>query len=141
MQIVEGCERYLGWQPPAAPENKPWVPYSAAVGQLKRVIASGKVTAPRNATVANLALALEYSRRRQLPLNSPVGLLYRIEDALALAHIEKPVSDIKAEVDAAVQWEKFQDDEHSLRWIYRLVRSTGDGRAKTLAEWREAGRG
>ncbi len=133
--IVVGCENYLGWQP--APNLPHWKAVAIEINKLNRAIKKS----PQRTTIANLRLALDYSRRKQLPIDSPAALVHRIPDALALAYTPPPVSDTAADIEAAIRWEQGQDDPQSLRWIYRLTRSVGTGRDHVLAEWKAAGRG
>lgn len=138
LDIIIGCENFLGWTPPARPGVPAWKARTTEVYKLKNAMATKPASI---ATIENLALALEYSRRKRLPIKSPITLLYRIPDALELANIDKPVSDLQAEIAAAIGWEKGCDDEGSLRWIHRLVRASGPGRGEVLQEWKAAGRG
>lgn len=138
MQIVVGCENYLGWQPPS---QSPSLNQARCleVFKLKRAIASGNPR--RGITVEEIALALDYSRRKRLPVTSPLALLHRIPQALALAYRPTPVSDLAAQIAEAIDWERDRDDPDSLRWIYQLTRAHGPGRVEALEEWRTAGRG
>ena len=100
------------------------------------------MTNPRFASLAtprNLALALDFSRRRQLRVQSPVTLLYRISDALAFADNTPAANGTDQQITAAIRWEQGYDDDDSLRWIHRLTRSTAQ--VEVLTEWRGAGRG
>lgn len=135
--LVIACENYLGFQPKYPPSVPRWRVLSLEVAKLKKAMAEN----PRLYTFQNLQLALEYSRRKRLPIHSPKGLLYRIEDALELANVDKPISDLQAEITAAIGWEKDRDDDGSMRWIHRLVRAAGPGRIEVLDEWKAAGRG
>ena len=135
MEIVVGCENYLGWQP--RPGIPMWQARSAEIGKLKRAISTGN----QQITIENLALALEYSRRKRIPISSPSGLLHRIGDALALAYTAPVPSEAALAIAEAIAWEQDRDDTDSLRWIHRLVRSAGPGQSAVLIEWEEAGRG
>jgi hypothetical protein len=135
MDIVTGCENYLGWQP--NPRQPLWKARSIEIAKLKRAIKDG----PATTTIENLLLALEYSRRKRLPVTSPVGLAHRITEALALAYIPCTPCDVDERIREALQRERDRDDEHSLAWIYRLSRSSGPGRFEVLIEWEAAGRG
>lgn len=135
MDIVTACENFLGWQPD--PHVPIWKARAREINKLQRAIGSGT----KNQTIANLRLALDYSRRKRLPIDSPYALLYRIPDALALAYIEPPMSDITRQINEAIRWEQGHDDAQSLRWIYRLTRCMGRGRDEVLDEWKAAGRG
>lgn len=135
MEIVVGCENYLGWQP--GPGVPMWKARSAEIGKLRKAIDRGN----RDVTLANLALALEYSRRKRIPIKSPSGLLHRIEEALELSYIPPAVSDLTAAITQAIGWEQDRDDEQSLRWIHRLTRAGGPARADVITEWKDSGRG
>lgn len=135
MDIVTACENFLGWQP--APGIPIWKARAIEINKLQRAITSGT----KNQTLANLRLALDYSRRKRIPIDSPCALLHRIPDALKLAYIEPPMSDIASQINEAICWEQGRDDAQSLRWIYRLTRCMGRGRTEVLDEWKAAGRG
>lgn len=139
LAIVEACENQLGWVPPYK-ENVPvYQTRAVEVYKLKKAMAN-----PEFAQVANphnLALALEFSRRRGLAVKSPITLLYRINDALAYADTGPTETTIAMQISAAVRWEQDHDDDDSLRWIHRLVRSSGAGQVDVLVEWKDAGRG
>jgi hypothetical protein len=114
-----------------------WKARSAEIGKLKRAISASS----EEITIEHLALALEYSRRKRIPISSPSGLLHRIGDALALAYTAPTPSDAALAIADAIAWEQDRDDTESLRWIHRLVRCAGPGQADVLIEWSEAGRG
>lgn len=139
LAIVQACENQLGWAPPYREGIPHFQTRAIEVHKLKKAMQKPEFAQVANAR--NLALALEFSRRRQLPITSPVGLLYRIADALAYADTTPEVAPIAARIAAAITWEKGRDDEDSLRWIHRLVRAAGPGQVDILTEWTEAGRG
>lgn len=139
MAIVAACENQLGWQPPYQPDVPPQRTLSLEVYKLKKAMETSRFR--QLATPRNLALALEYSRQRRLPVKSPVGLLYRIPDALALASHTPTVAPIQERITASIRWEQARDDGDSLRWIHLLVRAAGPGQTEILQEWKQAGRG
>lgn len=139
LEIVEACENQLGWAPPYQDSVPPFQTRALEVYKLKKAMA--KPEFQQVATPRNLALALEFSRRRQLSITSPVGLLYRIADALAYADTSPEATPIAVQIAAAVRWEQAHDDDQSLRWIHRLVRAAGPGQIDVLTEWKDAGRG
>lgn len=136
MDIVVGCENYLGFMPKGRADDSLNRLRCLEVYKLKRAMA-----AHARASVETLALALEYSRRRRLSLTSPIALLYRIDDALKLANSPSGVTELEAAITAAIGWERDRDDENSLNWIYRLKRAAGPGRDEVLTEWKAAQRG
>ena len=135
MEIVTACENFLGWQPD--PDLPLWKARAIEIAKLRRAVNSSN----QLQTIANLRLALDYSRRKRLPIETPSVLLHRIREALELAYIEPPMSDIARQIEKAIQWEQGRDDDQSLRWIYRLTRCMGIGRDEVLQEWKQAGRG
>jgi hypothetical protein len=139
MAIVEACENQLGWQPPYRPDVPPYRTRSLEVHKLRQAMTNPRFA--HMATLRNLALALEFSRRRQLPVQSPVTLLYRIPDALVYADTTPAATPVAQQVTVAIRWEQGIDDTHSLRWIHRLTRATGPGQVEVLTEWKAAGRG
>lgn len=139
LAIVEACENQLGWAPPYRDGVPHFQTRALEVHKLKKAMAKPEFS--ELATARNLALALEFSRRRQLPITSPVGLLYRIADALAYADDTPQASPIAVQIAAAVLWEQERDDDDSLRWIHKLVRAVGPGQFDVLTDWKDAGRG
>lgn len=137
--IVEACENQLGWQPPYQPDVPPYRTRALEVHKLKKAMDTPRFR--QIATTRNLALALEFSRRRRLPVQSPVTLLYRIPDALAYADTTPAVSPVAMQITTAIRWEQAADDNDSLRWIHRLTRAAGPGQLDVLAEWEATGRG
>lgn len=139
LDIVEACENQLGWQPPYRPDIPPYRTRAVEVHKLKKAMDT-----PRFRQIANphnLALALEFSRRRQLPVQSPVTLLYRIPDALVYANTSPVATSTAVRITTAIRWEQGVDDTDSLRWIHRLTRAVGPGQIDVLVEWKGAGRG
>lgn len=131
-EVVEACENTLGWLPPAS--NKPrWRLIAVEVGKL--VAAQRKQ--PDLVTFRNLEIALIYSQRKRLPVKSPVGLIYRIEEALTFVDTSTS-SPIQEQVESALDWEATHALPDSPSWRSRLIRSSGPSRQVTLAEWREA---
>lgn len=136
--IVVGCENHLGWTPDYAKfRDEPWRVHIVEISKLKRAMARN----PAKFTVANLALALEYSRRKRMTVRSPSGLLSRVDEAVKRAAETEVDTDIDAAIRAAVTWEYSQDDPESARWSMRLLRAQGAGRRDVLNEWKETGRG
>lgn len=137
-ELLTACENQLGWQAQPRPGQPAWKIRSAEVRKLKLAMAAR----PKHHTLANLHLALEYSRRKRMPIASPLSLIHRIDEALALA--PDPAGDAQPDIEIAIRdaitREKLHDDEHTRLWITRLVRCQGPGRFDVLAEWREAGR-
>lgn len=139
MAIVEACENQLGWQPPYQSHIPPHRTRALEVHKLKKAMTNPRFE--QIATAHNLALALEFSRRRHLSVQSPVTLLYRIPDALAYADTTPAATPIAALITAAIRWEQDVDDVDSLRWIHKLTRATGPGQVDILTDWTAAGRG
>ena len=132
MDIVMRCENQLGWQPPRRTQSLQKA-RCMEVHKLQVAIDRGKI---RDVTPEKLAIAVEYSRRKRLPVASPLSLLHRIPEALALAYTPPPVSDIAAEIAAAISWERDRDDDSSPTWIQRLARSQGPGCGEVLTAWK-----
>lgn len=131
-EVVEACENSLGWLPPAS--NKPrWRLVAVEVGKL--VAAQRKQ--PDLVTFRNLEIALDYSRRKKLPVKSPVGLVYRIEEALEYVDTRE-TSPIQEQIDSALEWEAKHALPDSPTWRSRIIRASGPARQTTLAEWRAA---
>ena len=134
MDIITGCENQLGWSPPpGAPLYK-----SRAAEHRKLSLAMSR----HNYTTHDLKLALAYCKRRRQPVTSPLELTWYITKARELAAAEPSAPGaLDVGVRTAIEWENANPDDISDAWITRLVRSFGPARARTLSEWRDAGRG
>lgn len=139
MDIISACENLLGWHPPYRTGTHPRRTLTLEAHKLQKAIDSSEN--PRTATLDNLALALEYSRQKRLPIKSPAGLLRRIPDALELAYTPPTTSTLGGRVAAAIQWEQDHDDEQSPYWVRRLGRASGPGQTDVLADWKAGRRG
>lgn len=137
LDIVIACENTLGWLPSVTEKTPRWKARTNAVAVLKTAIAKD----PNKFTIDNLDLAIEYSRRKRLPVKKPADLVFRVDDALELAADPFSISDIGQAMQDAVDWELNRKDDDSRRWIQRLTRAAGDGRQDVLAEWKADGRG
>jgi hypothetical protein len=69
MAIVEACENQLGWQPPYRPDVPPYRTRSLEVHKLRQAMTNPRFA--QMATPRNLALALEFSRRRSCRCRAP----------------------------------------------------------------------
>lgn len=111
-----------------------------------RAVEAGKLNAamkrdPKKVTLANLELAANYCFEKRIPIKTPYGLVYKIEEALKLTEEPELTSDLAEAVQRALRWEADRQDEHTTPWIERLSRAHGDARQAVLAEWKAAGRG
>lgn len=128
--LVRWCENMLGWLPP---EDKPvWKSRSVEAGKLNR-----KRKGDRKMTIANLLLAGEYCRAHRIEIKSPVALCFYVEKAMKLAQEQETVSDLAADMTAALTYERALP-EPDPTWVTRLIRAQGDVRAEVLEEWRQA---
>ena len=136
--VVVLCENLFGCGTDAVEKG---VPLHKA-----RAIEAGKLNKamkrdPRKVTLDNLELAATYCFEKRIPIKSPYGLVYKIEEALALQATPELTSDLAESVQRALAWEADHHDSSSSAWSERLTRAHGDARASVLADWKEAGRG
>lgn len=111
-----------------------------------RAMEAGKLNAamkrdPKKVTLVNLELAANYCFEKRIPIKTPYGLVYKIEEALKLIESPELTSDLGESVQRALAWEADTQDSESTLWIQRLTRAHGDARQQVLDDWREASRG
>jgi hypothetical protein len=131
MLILIDCENALGW----VPEGDLY--RARAIHHKILTKAMGK----RGYSDRDLRLALNWCRRKQQPISSPMQLLAYVEDAREHAVDADTHTDLDTEVSDAITWEYANPDEHSGYWITRLNRAAGPVRQLVLVEWHELGRG
>ena len=131
-QLVVACENALGWTPA---DDKPlWKARAIEAGKINKQM----VKNPKKVTLANLELALEYSARKRIGIRTPVGLVYRIDEALAAAAEPEIRGDISFAIEAAVQQENATKRFGYEAWMTRLMQAQGPGRQTVLNEWKSA---
>lgn len=133
MDIVIDCENQLGLSgPPGVP---PWRARVIEVGRLRAALNQRPLITP-----ADLRLAIVWCKRRREPITSTLQLFAKIDDARR-ARVEDRASIMTITHREAMAWEQTHPDTDSERWLARLVRAFGPGRANILEEWKAAGRG
>lgn len=133
--FCEFVEGQLGWEPD--PTKERWKALMTEAGKLKRK----RATNPELYSWENLALTVEWLRRRHHVVSTPTSVCWKVEAALkASATPVTPVVvvDVAKEIVAAIEWEQTQDRMGKAHWIHALTRAAGSGRADVLAEWRRA---
>jgi hypothetical protein len=131
MDVVLACENKLGWS--GQPGQPLW---KARAGGYARLSAALSRTQPRP-SIADLHLAIAYCQRRHQTLTSPAELIGLIDTAKSLTDTTQAPSAVSIDIDTAMSTEHRINDEHSAKWISRLIRSTGPFRAEVLLEWAE----
>lgn len=126
-------ENTLGWIPPVTEKTPLWKARAVEAGKLNKKIK----TNPRLYTWENLALAVEYCRRKKQEVRSPTALCWTVERALREAYQPADSTPVQAQVDAAIAWEQTNQLDDADTWIGRLTRAGGDGRKDVLNEWRQ----
>lgn len=138
-EFVELVENQLGWAPPIeeVTERKPlWKHRIIMAGRVKKVIEKD----PNLYTWHNLELAIEFCRRKRIEIKSPMGVLYKVKQAVD-ASADTKVTDLEAERNAAIEWELAHQRPGHEEWVGRLVRADGSARRDVLELWRSEGRG
>jgi hypothetical protein len=137
MDLVRRAENELGWQPITSKLNIYRARAAAAV-RLEKAMAANECT------VEDIALAINYCKRKRIYIQQPSALVIHVDAARECA-VEPEEStyadDAGRAITAALDWESQTLRDGHTYWVHRLVRSVGDGRADTLREWKEAGRG
>lgn len=132
VEIVRYCENTLGWTPKGDLARG----RTAAASALKKAAEKNPLV-----TLQNLEYAIEYSRRKKLPITYPTALVYRIEDALREAPDEVNQGDVAQQVEDAIAWELSHKTFGHEAWLARLLQAHGPGRRTVLKEWKEARHG
>lgn len=131
-QIVVQCENMLGW----TPSDK--VPLYKARALEARKLNAQMEKDPEKVTFDNLELAIEWSRKKRLPVKAPVALIYRIDKALEDVAVIEQHEDIARLIDDAVTKELTDKAFGYDAWVEKLYRARGAGRHTIYARWREA---
>ncbi len=134
MKILNECENELGWVP-----NETGIDTYRARAAMHKVMSYAKDK--KRVSDEDLRLALNYCKRRRMPIVSPLQLFGFVEEAKKFAAPVAPTGSLEPERNAAIGWEHGKNDTDAGVWIGRLTRAQGDGLADVLAAWREAGRG
>lgn len=137
-QVIEACENQLGWVSPFADEFPVWKYRSIEVSRLRKAI--DKMENPSRFTPMNLMLAIELLRRKHETVRSPVGLLYKVDEALERANTPTIAVELVDAIENAVAHEQTLQRPDTDMWVRRLSRARGVHRTDVLAEWRDAGR-
>jgi hypothetical protein len=130
--FVIHVENQLGWTPN---ESQPLHKVRGIeVAKLKRKIAEK----PTLYTWRNLLIAVEYCRRKQIRVASPVAVCWKVEKALKEIGPEAPVSPVAERIQKAIAWEHEHDLSGKDDWVSMLTRAAGDAREHVLADWKRA---
>ncbi len=95
-------------------------------------------------TTEDIRAAIAYCKTTKTRVEGPGQLARHVGEALTrLADPDERelADDLGQQIQAAIDWESGHGEPDREYWITRLVRSVGPGRADTLTEWKEAGRG
>lgn len=133
-EFVELVENQLGWAPPMeeVTERKPlWKHRIIMAGRVKKAIEKD----PNLYTWHNLDLAIEYCRRKKIEVKSPMGVLYKVRQAVDMANVV-PSTDLEGAIEAAIEWESTEQRPGHAEWVGRLVRADGSARRDVLELWR-----
>ena len=135
--FVEYVEGALGWAPPVTDKTPRWKAIAVEAGKVNKKVA----TNPALFTWENLALTVEWLRRRKEVIKTPTAIFWRVEDALrdsaTPVRPERP-ADIATAVQQAVDTEQAKRAPGWQGWVSRLTRAQGAGRQDTYNEWRAA---
>ena len=130
--LVKYIENTLGWAPSWDDPRPLWKIRAIEVAKIKRAIRTQR--RPKDYTVANLMVAVEFLRRRNQHIESPVAVVYAVERALK-RRADRDSTDLETAVERAVaEANRLGRDD----WARRIARATGGARAEVLREWEEA---
>jgi hypothetical protein len=91
-------------------------------------------------TLESLELAVEFSWQKRMPIQSPMSLCSRVDDALAWASVPEVKTPMETRRFAALQNEMGSGLPDSDTWVQKLQRAYGDGLEIVLEEWENARR-
>lgn len=128
MQLVAHVENTLGWLPTG--KGTVWSQRALEAAKIKRKMGEN----PTLYSYGNIALAVEYLRRKRQPVASPVAALFYVEAALEHHHAA-PVRPLGAQIDEAIRDELARPDAVSSSWVSRLTRVVGTARQQMYDEW------
>ncbi len=136
MDLLKDLENTLGWDP----GRNPWKARAAQHHILSTQMRK------RGISESDLRLAMAWCQRRKQQILTPAELFRYVEPAKDHAAgptqtLPAAMEQLEMQMHEAIAAELNRDDEHSDRWLSRLVRASGPGRGAVLADWREAGRG
>ena len=131
IEFVQLVENTLGWAPPLDDTTPLFKRRAIEAGKVKSKIAKN----PTLYTWHNLELAVEYLRRKRQGVKSPVGVLYKVEQAIAAANAPAPISSVGEDINRAIEVELSHGKEGSEDWVGRLIRADGPGRREVLDAW------
>lgn len=135
--FVEYVEGALGWVPPETATTPRWKAIINEAAKVKKKVA----TDPVLYTWENLALTVEWLRRRKEPIKTPTSVFWRVEAALrdsATPVVPERPTDIAVAVQQAIDREQAQRAPGWQGWVSRLTRAQGAGRQDTYNEWKAA---
>ncbi len=132
MNLLVACENQLGW----IPQGRNLFKARAAMhARMTREMTR------KGIDLGDLCLTLAYCRLRRYPITSPLQLLAMVATARDAAAVMRKPAALDVRTQMAREWESARNDDQSVYWLGRLVRSVGPARADTLDEWSQAGRG
>lgn len=128
-QLVMLCENQLGMV--LNPDLPEWKARAVEAGRVNRMRAK-----THGVSWDDLALAVEYLRRRKQTIHTAAFLFYVVDKARAAAAVPEPALPLEERIRAAIAYEmQTMTDPVSDRWLTRLSRSRGSGRQDVYREW------
>lgn len=137
-ELLELVENRCGWDPFESTKGGTvpvWKVKAVEAGKLNRVMGREK-----HVTLESLTLALDYAVEHKRTLTSPYGLVTMVRDAVKwdkAAVQPEVVSDLEADIEAAIQQEQQRGDADSAAWLGRFMRAVGPARHLAYQEWRQ----
>ena len=132
--FVIHVENQLGWTPTVTEKTPLFKARNIEVAKLKRKIAEK----PSLYTWHNLLTTVEYCRRKQIRVASPVAVCWKVEKALKEIGPEAPVSPVAERIQKAIAWEQAHSLPGREDWIGMLTRAAGDAREAVLVDRKKA---
>ena len=127
--LVVLCENRLGWVPDQTKEL--WKARAIQAGRLNKAIAKN----PALYTWHNLELAVELLFRQRQPIQSPMFVLYQVEEAVKLAAKQAEPRPLGELIDEAIAVEQAQPSSQQHNWVGQLTRAVGSYRRDAYDEW------
>jgi hypothetical protein len=128
-EFVLAVENMLGWAAEETPTKPLWKVRQVEAGKINRK----RKEDPELYSWENLEI-------ERIAVKSPVGVLWKVQKALAERPREERPRPLGELIEEAVAHEQSQQRAGWQEWLISLQRAQGNYREDLLREWREAGR-
>lgn len=135
-EFVVAVENTLGWAAEETPAKPLWKVRQVEAGKINRK----RKEDPELYSWENLEIALLWCRHNRVSVKAPIGVLYKVEKALAERPREERARPVGELIDAAIAHEMSTQQFGWQEWVTQLQRAQSTYREDALREWHQAGR-